>query len=288
MSPRACGCPTIAATAAMIDYAVPGPFTTLDTTDNSAVLEPIGAAPPAICYPVHSLLIQPSDAESLGMPSERFATNQIRPAATLVAELLALDPSPLTMEREPDNRVVGTCRHFAVLSCALLRCRGIPARVRCGLATYFQPNQGLDHWITEYRDDNADRWVRIDSEILGQTVLTHPEDLARGEFLTGSEAWTAFRRGEIDAATFGVYGTENWGAAEIRGNAVKDLAALNKIETLPWDEWGRMTEAYEGRTGPDDDQLLDTLAAVCDDDNPTAIAARYERHEFRVPQDLIC
>lgn len=259
--------------ATVIDYAAPGPFTTLGTV-NSAALESAGGDPLAICFPVHSLFIQPSDAESLGMPYERLATNQIRPAATLVAELLALDPSPLTVAREPDKRVVGTCRHFAVLSCALLRYRGIPARVRCGFATYFQPNQGLDHWITEYWD--------------GQTVLTHPEHLAPGEFLTGGEAWNAFRSGDIDATTFGVYGTENWGAAEIRGNAVKDLAALNKVETLPWDEWGRMTEAYEGTTGPDYDELLDTLAAVCADDNPRAIASLYERHEFRVPLDLIC
>jgi len=26
---------------------------------------------------------------------------------------------------------------------------------------------------------------------------------------------------------------------------------MNKVEMLPWDKWGRMTEAYEGRTGPD-------------------------------------
>lgn len=272
--------------ATVIDYAVPGPLTTLAAV-SATLLEPTGADPLTICFPVHGLFIQPSDAEPLGIPSVRFATNQIRPAAALVAELLALDPSPLTVAREPANRVVGTCRHFAVLSCALLRHRGIPARVRCGFATYFQPNQSLDHWITEYRDDNVDRWMRIDSEILGQTVVTHPEDLEPGQFLTGGEAWTAFRKGQIDAATFGVYGTENWGAAEIRGNAVKDLAALNKIETLPWDEWGRMTEAYEGTTGPDYDELLDTLAAVCAEDDPTAIAALYERHEFRVPLELI-
>jgi hypothetical protein len=71
-------------------------------------------------------------------------------------------------------------------------------------------------------------------------VLTHSHDLRPGEFRTGGEAWSAFRRGEIDASRFGVYGTQNWGAAEIRGNAVKDLAALNKVETLPWDEWGGM------------------------------------------------
>ena len=115
----------------------------------------------------------------------------------------------------------------------------------------------------------------------------HPEDLKPGQFLTGGEAWAAFRNGEIDAETFGVYGTKNWGAAEIRGNAVKDLAALNKIEVLPWDAWGRMTEAYDGKTGPDYDELLDTLAAVCDENEPGAIAALYLRPEFRVPQELI-
>ncbi|WP_230620860.1 MULTISPECIES: hypothetical protein [Nocardiaceae] len=57
-----------------------------------------------------------------------------------------------------------------------------------------------------------------------------------------------------------MFGTQNWGAAEIRGNAVKDLAALNKVEMLPWDEWGRMTDAYEGKTGAEYDLLLDELA----------------------------
>jgi hypothetical protein len=86
----------------------------------------------------------------------------------------------------------------------------------------------------------------IDAEILGGSVLDHPEDLRPGEFLSGGEAWAAFRRGEIDAARFGVYGTGNWGQAEIRGNAVKDLAALNKVEMLPWDEWGRSDRRLPG------------------------------------------
>ena len=93
--------------------------------------------------------------------------------------------------------------------------------------------------------------------------LGHPEDLRPGEFLTGGEAWAGFRRGEIDASRFGVYGTKNWGAAEIRGNAVRDLAALNKVENLPWDEWGRMS-VLQGRTG----RLRPAhghVAAVCDE-----------------------
>lgn len=172
------------------------------------------------------------------------------------------------------------------MSCAFLRYRGIAARVRCGFATYFQPGQGLDHWITEYRNRDG-RWIRIDSEILGGTVLDHPGDLRPGEFLSGGEAWAAFRRGEIDAARFGVYGTPNWGPAEIRGNAVKDLAALNKVEMLPWDEWGRMTAAYRGETGEDYDGLLDEIATVCAADDPAAVARLYAHDDLRVPAEII-
>jgi hypothetical protein len=276
--------PTILAMGTLLDYATPGPFTRLDSV-SPAALEPIATTPVEICFPVHDLVIQPGDATAADLPPERFDENQIRPASVLVQRLLALNPAPLTTPREPLERVIGTCRHFAVLSCALLRHRGIPARVRCGFATYFQPGQGLDHWITEYRDDS--RWIRVDSEILGQSVLEHPHDLRPGEFLTGGEAWIAFRRGEIDDSTFGVHGTENWGAAEIRGNAVKDLAALNKVEALPWDEWGRMTEAYDGKTGPDYDELLDELAEVCASDDPAAVSALYAHKDLRAPDSLL-
>src|ERR1700690_1802355 len=110
---------------AVIDYSLPGPLTDL-TGIRSEVLEPVGHDPLEICTPAHTLVVQPSDAESLGLPAERFATNQIRSAAGLIQALLALDQAPLTSPREPDKRVVGTCRHFAVISCALLRHRGVP------------------------------------------------------------------------------------------------------------------------------------------------------------------
>ena len=246
-----------------IDYSSPGPLTGLQGIAPEA-LATLGVDPVEICSPVHALV----------------------PSVTLPVQL-ALDSAPLTSPREPGTRVVGTCRHFAVISCALLRHRGIPARVRCGFATYFQPGQGLDHWITEYWSAAGDRWVRVDSEIFGADVLEHPEDLGPGEFLSGGEAWQAFRREEVDASTFGVYGTDNWGAAEIRGNVVKDLAALNKVETLPWDEWGRMTAAYAGETGADYDELLDTVAATCAADDPGALAALYEHGDLAVPAEFI-
>ncbi len=265
----------------IIDYAVAGPLTTISAAHQHAV-DSLPHEPAEICDLVRDLVIQPHDAKGLGLPEERFAENQFR---SVEAILGVLGPEPLTTPREPARRVVGTCRHFAVLACALLRYRGIPARARCGFATYFQPGKGLDHWVTEYRQGG--RWIRIDSEILGGTVVARPGDLAIGEFLTGGEAWIAYRAGRIDAATFGVPGTENWGPAEIRGNAVRDVAALNKVEMLPWDEWGRMDASYQGKTGPAYDVLMDTIATVCAADDPAGIAALYASEDLTVPAALI-
>ncbi len=271
-----------------LDYAAAGPITELASVSPAALTGLAGLAtdPVGICAHVHSLVLQPDDATSLGVRADRLTEKDIRPAARLVEILMALDRAPLHLSREAAGRVIGTCRHFAVLSCALLRYRGITARARCGFATYFHPGQGLDHWITEYWHDSDRRWVRIDSEILGRPVLEHPEDLRDGEFLTGGEAWSAYRAGHIDAAQFGVHGTENFGPAEISGNAIRDLAALNKVEMLPWDEWGQMSAAYRGATGAAYDELIDTVAAVCAADEPDAIAALYAREELQVPPEL--
>ncbi|MEY9932755.1 hypothetical protein ABH926_007406 [Catenulispora sp. GP43] len=270
----------------LIDYRSPGPFTDLRTVDPAALPGP-ATDPVGLCQPVARLVIQPHDAEAAGIAPERLAENQIRPAAALVERLMAARTAPLSQGREPGQRVVGTCRHFAVLACALLRNAGFAARVRCGFATYFQPGQALDHWVIEYRAHESERWIRLDPETLGGTVLLNADDLKPADFLTGAEAWAAYRRGEVDGAVFGVHGTENFGPAEIRGNAVKDLAALNKVESLPWDEWGRMTEAYAGRTGDDYDALLDELAAVCAGDDTDAVAALYRNPVFEVPAELL-
>ncbi|GAA1582071.1 transglutaminase-like domain-containing protein [Actinoplanes couchii] len=267
-----------------IDYAAAGPLTDLGTVHRAA-LDDLPEDPVAVCALAHRLVIQPTDAGQLDLPPGRFSENQLRPAASLIRVLLTLDPAPLAAGRPAEQRVIGTCRHFAVLTCALLRHRGIAARARCGFATYFQPGFGLDHWVVEYRLPSTD-WVRADPEAMGLSVLANPEALVPGQFLTGGEAWAAFRAGRLDATRFGVHGTENFGPAEIRGNAVRDLAALNRVETLPWDEWGRMDASYQGRTGADYDHLIDTVATTCAGGDPAALVALYKSEDLEVPPAL--
>ena len=59
------------------------------------------------------------------------------------------DPAPLTVAREPAQRLVGNCRDHAVLFTSLLRQQGVPARVRVGFATYLTDRIHCDHWIVE-------------------------------------------------------------------------------------------------------------------------------------------
>lgn len=271
----------------LLDYARPGPFTSF-TDAQVALLTGLPDDPVALCAAAQGLVVQPGEATRAGLPEDRQAERNIRPMREVVDLLAGRSARPLGEARPLDERVVGTCRHFAVLACAFLRFRGIPARARCGFATYFQPGLHLDHWVVEYRRPEERRWVRVDPEVLGQPTLDRPEDLAPGQFHTGGEAWAAYRNGAVDGTTFGVWGTEHaWGHPEIRGNAVRDLAALRRIETLPWDEWGRMTASYAGETGADYDELIDRVAAVSAADDTDAIARLYATADLAVPAALL-
>lgn len=267
-------------------YEVPGVLTEIDET-SAQLLVGFDADPPAVARVVRDLVIQPWDAQRLGLPAARLEEKNLRSAKALLGVLGSLDRRPLIEGRDPQCRVVGTCRHFALLSCALLRHQAVAARVRCGFATYFQPGVALDHWICEYRDSLSSRWVRVDAEVMDRGVVERPEDLKPGSFLSGGEAWSAYRAGEVDPSTFGVHGTQNWGANEIRGNVIKDLAALNKVEMLPWDEWGRMTDMYQGRTGPDYDNLIDQVALACVGADEGRLAGLYGSHDLAVPAALL-
>ncbi len=265
------------------DYASPGRLT--DLGQFAAFPATLPALPLDICALVADLVIEPDDAIAAGVSEQRTGERNLRFASSIVSRLVHMRPEPLTVARAPGERVVGTCRHFALLACALLRHQTIASRVRCGFATYFQTGSAVDHWIVEMRTD--ERWVRVDPEVLGQAVTDRADDLRDEDFLSGAEAWLAHRAGQIDPDRFGVHGTENWGVGEIRGNLVKDLAALNKLEMLPWDEWGQMPAGYENTAGPAYDALLDRIAQACARDNADELAKVGTITELRVPQSLL-
>jgi hypothetical protein len=265
-------------------YRQPGPLTTF-RPDQRALIRPLGLDALGLCQVAQNLIWPPDGPDGSNLTPDQLAQRNARPAAWLLDRALELDGRPLAEARPVRGRVIGTCRHFAVMAVALLRACEVPARARCGFATYFQPPQKVDHWVTEYWAADDARWVRIDPEIIGLGVVPGPEDLAPGLFLTAGEAWQLVRAGTADPNEFGVGGTDNWGPAEIRGNLLRDLAALVKVEMLPWDEWGPMKASYDGLTDAAFDRAMDELAKSTSQPARTAVEAAYA--PYAVPEELV-
>jgi hypothetical protein len=266
-------------------YEAPARMTAIDDGRFAAALEGLDASPKSLADAVRGVLIHRDWAPVLGVEfgADRVADQHIRPVDEILTRVLELQDDRIAINRARPDRMVGVCRHYAVLYAALLRREGIPARARAGFGRYF--NSGWsDHWITERWDD---RWIRDDAQIgpaahAALALNFDPADQPPGEFLTGAEAWQRCRAGEADPAEFGIF--DEHGLWFILGDLLLDLAALNKVELLPWDSWG-------AGHGPDWDPTpaefaaIDDLARVIVADDLAEIRERYEA--VRVPRRIL-
>jgi hypothetical protein len=177
------------------------------------------------------------------LSSDRQADIHIRTFAAMLDRLIALDRHPLPEPRPPERRLACRCRNFTLLLVAPLRAKGVPARARCGFAAYFNPGHYEDHWVCEYWNAIAERWQLVDPQLddvwharLG--IDFDVFDVPRDQFLIAADAWQQCRNGVADPQRFGISFAQLYGLWFIAGSLVRDLAALNKIEMLPWDVWG--------------------------------------------------
>jgi hypothetical protein len=270
-------------------YAAPGPMTDLAGLP-ADVFDGLPTDPVGLCRTVPGLVVHEMWANAYGfdVPENRLNDLQARTAVEMTDVIRRLDAGPLSVARPAERRMVGNCRHFSTLSAALLRHAGIPARARCGFATYFEPGKYVDHWVTEYWHAGERRWVRIDAQLDEvQRAAISPEfdteDLPPGPFLPAGEAWQLCRTGRADPDTFGIF--EFWGLWFVQANVVRELAALNKMELLPWDVWGPMTVQEEPDAAAK--SLTDTVADVIGGDDTGAVRRVYEENEgLRVPDKV--
>lgn len=246
----------------------------------------------AVCQVVQGLLIHDSWVGEYGTDLDRGRLVDPYVTASEILDMArALKPINLAVARSPGERVIGCCREFALLACAILRNKGVPARCRCGFAVYFaKPGYYEDHWVFQYWD--GDRWITVDPQIdpLQQSSLEvwsggrlnssnfNAVDLYRDQYVTGSRAWLQCRSHEIDGDRFGiscdpqVFGLKTlYGQWFARGNMLRDFAALNRVETVPylirvsrglsWDEW-RLVGSHDSSLDAADDSVLDAAAGA--------------------------
>jgi hypothetical protein len=87
----------------------------------------------------------------------------------------------------------------------------------------------------------------------------------RDQFIVGGAAWKMCRAGQADPDQFGIF--DMHGMDFIKGDFLRDVASLNKMELLPWDCWGLIFTDYV--TLPADDlSMLDRLADLTSIDVP--------------------
>lgn len=239
------------------------PVALSDPGRQAALFDDLPQGPERLAGVVQGLLMHQHVASTypVNLSSARMEQAHVRSVEDMLIEIVAHDARPLHVARPADERQVGVCRHFTLMHVAMLRRQGIAARARCGFAAYFMKGKYVDHWVTEYWHGQRAAWVLFDAQLdTHQRALFRPPfdpaDVPRDQFLVGGECWQLCRAGKADPMDFGILDLFGWWM--IAGNVVRDLAALNNREMLPWDCWGPMP-----RPGEEPDfALFDRLAAL--------------------------
>lgn len=238
---------------------------------------------------VSNLIIHPDTFHNYGLDTPADLTEiNLRPVDAMVDQIRARCDWPLTQARPPEKRLIGSCRHYSVLLCSILRAAHVPSRVRSGFADYFDAVNWEDHWITEYWNVKKHGWQRVDAElddvlIRKFGILFDPADVPLSAFLPGPEVWRRYRANDIDAGLFGIQA--NRGPRFIAGTVVRDLAALNKFEMLPWDYWGYIYDLTSGKANLDV-RLIDSLADAVIEGEHGALTRAFQQPGIAVPTDM--
>jgi hypothetical protein len=260
-----------------------------DPGRQAGLLEGLPRDPAGLASVVQGLMIHQHIAPAYGvtLSGPQHAEPHVRAVEGMLARIVAHDARPLDEARPAAERLVGVCRHFTLMHVAMLRRQGIAARARCGFGAYFEAGKFLDHWVTEYWNEAERRWVLFDAQIDARQrelfrVAFDPADVPRNQFLVAGLAWQMCRQGKADPGAFGIL--DMYGLWFIAGNVIRDVAALNNKEMLPWDVWG-------GMAGPDgalDVPFIDRLAALSrdPDDHAEALREAYRDQRVAVPDTV--
>jgi hypothetical protein len=260
----------------LIYFTQPGKMTA--PGPQARLLENLPSGIADLCKLVQGTTVHIFWAERYGinLPPQRQSEVQLRSLERRLKRMEELDPRPLTEPRPLEKKVVGNCRDFTLLLVSVLRHQGVPARARCGFGAYFLPGHFEDHWVCEYWNAARARWVLVDAQLddfqcNAMKIPFDPLDVPRDQFIVGGLAWQMCRTNQADPHSFGIF--DMHGLGFVRGNLVRDAAALNKVELLPWDCWG-IIEAMEPLSPPDL-AFLDQLGGLTCGDVPDFEVVRH-------------
>lgn len=233
-----------------------------------------------------------SEAYGVQLDDERRREPWIRSFEEKLIYLNKLGYTHVSEQKSNENKMIAICRDFSVVAAALCREAGIPARARCGFASYFETGKYIDHWVLEYWSQDKKRWIMADVQLddIQQKALRLPFDPLEvsGEyFITGPEAWRMCRKGELNPELFGIF--KWWGYDYLRCNLILDINSLLGIPMQPWDMWEGYKTAPIEAWDEQDYEVMDELSklALNVDNNFEALYKFVQTHDkIKVPEDL--
>jgi len=265
-------------------YSTSGILTNL--SKHTDIIDEMTDNPEFICQIVQGLIVHGAWCKLYGFAENEEITFHFPDVSVLLGKILDFDSRSLTIARLPENRIQASCREFATLACAIMRAKRIPARSRCGFAVYLGWQGSLeDHWVVEYW--NGKRWVMNDPQIdpfqlsqlkkwgynkisvQSEIPVLNPHDLTGDNFIVAGRAWKMCRDADILPEICGIHDLH--GLWFVRGQLLRDFAALNKIEVVPhlcrtergmdWDLWELMKKSDNEITDKEF-ELLDYIAEL--------------------------
>lgn len=227
-----------------------------------ALYDDLPAEPAGLRELVSTLITHVSLASQYGVPTDTPMPRETQAVADRLRATQFAYAGSLRAPRPADKRTFGTCRDYALLLCSMLRQRAIPARVRCGFASYFKPGPYEDHWICEYWLLDDARWARADAQLdelhsKQLNIAFDCADLPGDVFLTAGEAWRRVRSGAAAPDDFG-HDTAR-GLWFLRVNLHRDALAMINRQMSAWDTW-RSAPAQSKMLGETELRTCDALA----------------------------
>ena len=235
-----------------------------DPGAHAALLDALPADVDAIAAAVRNVIVH-YRASGVTLPADRYADIDLRWVSRILDTDQARHGQPLTVARAVEDRTLGCCRDFTLLTVAALRQHGILARSRVGFCGYFDSGWHTDHVVVELTAEPRTLGARLyDAELVSADHPFDTTDIPRGihGFASAADVWTAYRRGEVDVDTFGVGpGLPYFGAWFVANYVLIELAHRMGDELLLWDGFGAMAIP----DGPDpvlvDDVAIRLIAA---------------------------
>lgn len=248
----------------------------------------LASSPEGIASQIQQCCVHPWDfvIAKKTIPLDRGHERHLRRVPAMLEAMVRLENKGLHEARGLHARLMVSCRSYALLIMSILKRQGVPSRCRYGFNALLFEHFCHDQVMVEYWDMDESKWCRLDPRTSRATInhlgihQLNPAKLPTTILPLAAEAWLACRSDRMPWTHFGSgLNKSRYGMRVLRDAMIQDLAMVNQIEPLMWDQWGAMLNPM------DNTQLarFDELAEILSWGDRSTWIEWYQQDAFRYP-----